>query len=78
MKKFFSVFLLFLMLIVGCTTDNQPTEEVPETSTEEPIGEQEADVKEPEENEEPDTASEDSLPDELTVLAENLNAPWSI
>ena len=78
MKKFFSVFLLFLMLIVGCTTDNQPTEEVPETSTEEPIGEQEADERKPEENEETDTASEEPLPDELTVLAENLNAPWSI
>src|SRR5699024_10401203 len=78
MKKFFFVFLLFLMLIVGCTTDNQPMEEVPETLTEEPIGEQEADINEQEENEEHDTASEDSLPDELTVLAENLNAPWSI
>src|SRR5699024_5643688 len=78
MKKFFFVFLLFLMLIVGCTTDNQPMEEVPETLTEEPIGEQEVDEKEPEENEENDTASEEPLPDELTVLAENLNAPWSI
>ena len=31
-----------------------------------------------EENEETDPASEELLPDELTVLAENLNAPWSI
>lgn len=72
MKKYLFA-VLMVILLVGCTVDNQPTEEEPETSTEEMINE-------PEENEKADTASEEeeTTTNELTVLAENLNAPWSI
>lgn len=72
MKKYLFA-VLMVILLVGCTVDNQPTEEEPETSTEEMIDE-------PEENEKADTASEEeeTTTNELTVLAENLNAPWSI
>src|SRR5699024_10925463 len=53
--------------------------EIPENSTEAPKenNTEEADETE-DQNTEEKTAPEETIPDELTVLAENLNAPWSI
>lgn len=79
MRELLFSLLLMIGLVAGCMTDNQPSEEIPENSTEAPKenNTEEADETE-DQNTEEKTAPEETIPDELTVLAENLNAPWSI
>lgn len=70
MKKYLLLFTTFLLILVGCTTPDK-TEEISEQptdeATEETIGESQ------------ETATtEESISEELTVLGEKLQTPWSI
>src|SRR5699024_2354004 len=77
MRRLFFIVLLIVGLVAGCAIVNQPTEDETEDPLENNIDETKK--QNAEENEEENaTPEEEPLPDELTVLAENLNAPWSI
>lgn len=80
MRRLFFIVLLIVGLVAGCATDNQPTEDETEDPIENNMDEtDETKNQNAEENEEENaTPEEEPIPDELTVLAENLNAPWSI
>lgn len=73
------MFILTIVLI-GCTTEIPPVDEEVEIPTEEPAETppEETDQEPAEVEEEPEDKVVDSIPNELTVIAENLNAPWSI
>ena len=69
MTKLLVVTLIFLLF--GCTPENQTPSEDVETPMEE--------VRDKEENHDISTVSEEELDDvEITIISDNLNAPWSI